>query len=1641
MPTLPRLKNSDNLNQWSSKVNEGFEQLEIVGEGALTTVAPFNAGEFIVYWGQYSLTNTNKAFGTHYNTDAPYQNLGDLTVTIPSDNQIVRDITITDAGISYSAAPTITFSNPYVGSTGFPGATGTTINSVVGSTGFASGTIVSSAFAIPGATGVSYKFYKATTAIANNSIVPLHSNGLANNWLFIGRNARATVTVGSGNINGKTVVDGGYGYSSLPSITITPTSGGTGAVLTPQMYSDVVASLTVGSIENKSEITSLTDTTRATDYLLVYDSSTLKKVKISTITPDVPTGAVLFGSPTDSYTWDTTNLYWDDTNNRLGLGTTSPDALLTVSGVGAFGDGATGFPSITNTGDLDTGFWFPLSNTIAASTAGVERVRITSTGEIGIGTISPDALLTVAGVGAFGDGSASAPSITNTGDLDTGFWFPLSNTIAASTAGVERVRIDSSGNVAIGTSTTSNGTFAVLNNSDAVNTFLNLTRTSGGSADGVYILDERGTSGVNSGKSFRVVTNNNGLNDTGAIASFETVGGASNTVLRVGMDYNVGIGTSTPAYALDIKSLTGGVALRITNAGASDNVQIRFQGNQSNVEQWAIGNEVSTNSTGRNFDIYDMVSAQNRLRIDSSGNIGIGATSPAYKLDVVGDTNISTGSVYRINGTSVLSSTTLGSGITTSSLTSVGTITTGTWNATVITGQYGGTGVNNAGKTITLGGNLITSGAFALTLTLSNITNVTLPVTGTLATLAGSEALTNKTYNNINITAPASTATLTLGSSSSLTLSANKSLNISNSLTFTGTDSSTVAFGSGGTVLYTSNSINIGTTSIPLNRSSASQTLTGISIDGNAATATRLSVTKNITFAGNVSGVLSTDFSGDSTVTIAVNTATSATSAVSVIGPVLSGTGTHDLVYGTMADNDFFRIRVSGTSTNSGFVEFATADDGSEPIYFSQYSGVFTTLVRTATILDASGNTSFPGIVAANTFSGSGASLTSIPNSAVGAVSTNTSSAIVARDASGNFFAGTVTATLNGNATTATTLQTSRNFTLTGNVTSDTVSFNGSAVVSLTTTIGAGVVTNTMLAGSIANNKLVNSSITINGTSVSLGGSITVASVGGSNTQVQYNSSGTLTGSANFTFDGTRATVAALTVDINSGTDPTLFVDATNNRIGIGTSTPSQSLHIIGTVLASSFSGSGASLTSIPNSALVNSTISGISLGSNLATLTIGSFLTGGSYNGSSAVTIAVNASTSGTSNVVARDVSGNFSAGTITASLSGNATTATTATSISGQANSATITATASNIGNQIVLRDVSGNFSAGTITAGLFSGSGASLTSIPNSATTATSANTANAIVTRDVSGNFSAGTITASLSGNASTATTASNISGQANSATITATASNIANQIVLRDGNGDFSARYINSTYFNSIDDINPSSITHIMAKFGDNYLRSATAAKVASFINGQTMNINGQASTISGQANSATITASSTNSASQIVLRDSSGNFSAGTITANLSGNATTATTATNLSGGSVTATTGSFSGRIVASASQSTALATSTGSLGGIEVYGGSGTNAAFMTFHRPGAYAVYFGLDGTDLKVGGWSMGAVAYTILTENNWTSYTSTKNIQFNSLGVGTSAPGTSGQAIFTGRVSGSGSSYRLVIPVGTNYWAT
>lgn len=145
------------------------------------------------------------------------------------------------------------------------------------------------------------------------------------------------------------------------------------------------------------------------------------------------------------------------------------------------------------------------------------------------------------------------------------------------------------------------------------------------------------------------------------------------------------------------------------------------------------------------------------VQFSGAGSViaGAGLTKTGNTVDAVGTANRITVSADAID----IASTYVGQ----ASITTLGTIGTGTWQGSVIAGQYGGTGVANTGKTITLGGNLTTSGAFTTTLTATGNTAVTLPTTGTLATLAGAEALTNKTVNGLNITSTTGTLTIVSG--------------------------------------------------------------------------------------------------------------------------------------------------------------------------------------------------------------------------------------------------------------------------------------------------------------------------------------------------------------------------------------------------------------------------------------------------------------------------------------------------------------------------------------------------------------------------------------------------------------------------------------------------------------------------------------------------------------------------------------------------------------------------------------------------------------------------------------------------------------------------------------------------------------
>lgn len=148
----------------------------------------------------------------------------------------------------------------------------------------------------------------------------------------------------------------------------------------------------------------------------------------------------------------------------------------------------------------------------------------------------------------------------------------------------------------------------------------------------------------------------------------------------------------------------------------------------------------------------------------------------------------------------------------------------------------------------------------------------------------------------------------------------------------------------------------------------------------NTGTVTSVSGTGSyggLTLSGTVTSSGNITLGGTPTGTWPISISGTAPQVVATV----AGTNTIELVRGNMADNDQFRILVGGTGANAGYAEIATADDGTEPIYVRQYTGVFTSLTRTLTLLDGSGNTSIPGnLSVTGTLSASGYNKTNWDN-------------------------------------------------------------------------------------------------------------------------------------------------------------------------------------------------------------------------------------------------------------------------------------------------------------------------------------------------------------------------------------------------------------------------------------------------------------------------------------------------------------------------------------------------------------------------------------------------------------------------------------------------------------------------------------
>ena len=98
--------------------------------------------------------------------------------------------------------------------------------------------------------------------------------------------------------------------------------------------------------------------------------------------------------------------------------------------------------ALVSTGDTNGTLVIQTNGTTVAATFGTDQ-KLTLAG----------ALVTT-GVSTFAAGSAAAPSITTTGDTNTGVFFPAADTIGFSDGGAEAMRIDSSGNLLVGTTST-----------------------------------------------------------------------------------------------------------------------------------------------------------------------------------------------------------------------------------------------------------------------------------------------------------------------------------------------------------------------------------------------------------------------------------------------------------------------------------------------------------------------------------------------------------------------------------------------------------------------------------------------------------------------------------------------------------------------------------------------------------------------------------------------------------------------------------------------------------------------------------------------------------------------------------------------------------------------------------------------------------------------------------------------------------------------------------------------------------------------------------------------------------------------------------------------------------------------------------
>jgi len=322
---------------------------------------------------------------------------------------------------------------------------------------------------------VPYTFGTATTSIPLSN---LDSNfntpiTLGNTSIYLGN---TTTTIGNLTLTNATISSGNVTISNISVTTANVTTANVATLSVTGTATIATANITTGNI------TTLTSTS-------ITDSG-------------LTSGRITYAGASGLLS-DSANLAWDNTNVRLGVGTSSPSYKLHLVGSGANANArieststASSQLSFVNTSTSGVGFVVGLNGDSSGNgilyhqdakdiliyTNTTERMRITSAGLVGIGTSSPSVALEVAGAGKFTAGNVSIVPTTTTSNAafiatNAGgtFFAGLDNSTGSTfgagaygsvlyngantpmvfyTNGTERMRVDTSGNVLMGTTST-----------------------------------------------------------------------------------------------------------------------------------------------------------------------------------------------------------------------------------------------------------------------------------------------------------------------------------------------------------------------------------------------------------------------------------------------------------------------------------------------------------------------------------------------------------------------------------------------------------------------------------------------------------------------------------------------------------------------------------------------------------------------------------------------------------------------------------------------------------------------------------------------------------------------------------------------------------------------------------------------------------------------------------------------------------------------------------------------------------------------------------------------------------------------------------------------------------------------------------